>query len=62
MKNRKSKIVIIGAGLTGLSTAYFSKNSTIILDKNEVPGGLCCSYSEDGFTFDYTGHLLHFNQ
>ncbi|MFN3966197.1 MAG: protoporphyrinogen/coproporphyrinogen oxidase [Endomicrobiia bacterium] len=51
--------IIIGAGITGLSTAYHLKNNYLILEKENTPGGLCKSITENGFTFDYTGHLLH---
>jgi protoporphyrinogen oxidase len=61
------KLVIIGAGLTGLSVAYHldkgrSENSLSyhILEKCDRPGGLCKTENENGFSFDYTGHLLHF--
>jgi protoporphyrinogen oxidase len=58
-----AKIVIIGAGLTGLSTAYHLEkkgfHDYLIFDKESSPGGLCRSVIQDGFTFDYTGHLLH---
>ncbi len=57
------KIVIIGAGLTGLSAAYHLENkghyNFKIYEKDALPGGLCRSVVQDGFTFDYTGHLLH---
>jgi protoporphyrinogen oxidase len=60
-----SKIVIIGAGLTGLSTAYHLEkrkfNNFKIFEKENESGGLCRSVKQDGFTFDYTGHLLHIN-
>jgi protoporphyrinogen oxidase len=60
-----AQIVIIGAGLTGLSAAYhFEKNGFydyVILEKESTIGGLCRSIIQDGFTFDYTGHLLHIN-
>lgn len=56
-------IVILGAGLTGLSTAYhLEKNNFFdfkIFEKESTTGGLCRSVTENGFTFDYTGHLLH---
>ncbi|MEK6576786.1 MAG: FAD-dependent oxidoreductase [Nitrospirota bacterium] len=54
-------IIIIGAGLAGLSAAYHLGDSEyLILEKNDEAGGLCRSYSINGFRFDYTGHLLHF--
>lgn len=62
------RIVIIGAGLTGLSVAYHLKRpnagllplSLCVLEKSSRPGGLCKTEEEKGFHFDYTGHLLHF--
>lgn len=53
-------IAIIGAGLAGLSTAYHLKKDYSIYEREHEVGGLCKSYTIDGFTFDYTGHLLHF--
>ena len=53
-------ILIIGAGLAGLSAAYHLGNEDYqIYEKEEEVGGLCRSFKQDGFTFDYTGHLLH---
>lgn len=58
-----SKIVIIGAGLTGLSTAYHLEKKGFfnyeLFEKEAEFGGLCRSIYQDGFTFDFTGHLLH---
>lgn len=60
-----AKVVIIGAGLTGLSAAYhLEKNGFFdfeLFEKEDEVGGLCRSKFQDGFTFDYTGHLLHIN-
>ncbi|BFU94001.1 MAG: putative Amine oxidase [Nitrospira sp.] len=56
-------IVIVGAGLAGLSTAYHLSGLHFrIYEREQHVGGLCRSYRKDGFTFDYTGHLLHFRQ
>ncbi len=53
-------IAIVGAGLTGLSTAYhLKKRSYKIFEQQNTAGGLCRSTYVDGFTFDFTGHLLH---
>jgi protoporphyrinogen oxidase len=53
-------IVILGGGLAGLATAYFLRDVPhVILEADDVPGGLCRSRTFDGFVFDYTGHLLH---
>ncbi len=56
-------ILIVGAGLAGLSTAYHLGDRVCrVLEKEKEAGGLCRSYQMDGFTFDMTGHLLHFRQ
>lgn len=56
-------ILIVGAGLAGLSTAYHLAGVPYrVFEREQEVGGLCRSYQKDGFTFDYTGHLLHFRQ
>jgi len=56
-------IVILGAGIAGLSAAFHLKGKEYeIFEREGEVGGLCRSASQDGFTFDYTGHLLHLNQ
>lgn len=54
-------IIIIGAGLTGLSCAYrlANKKNYLVVEKENVAGGLCRSIEKDGFIFDFSGHLLH---
>lgn len=63
------KVLIIGAGLTGLSTAFhLEKTGGIdysVYEKREKVGGLCrseykpCPGLKGEFTFDILGHLLH---
>ncbi len=56
-------IVILGAGLAGLSTAYHLRRAGCrdfaLHEREHRPGGLCRSETRDGFTFDSTGHFLH---
>ena len=53
-------IVILGAGLSGLSTAFHLKVKNYrIFEKEHHVGGLCRSVIHAGFIFDHTGHLLH---
>jgi len=54
-------IVVLGAGLTGLSAAYHLQDRAQVelYEREQAPGGLCRSAVKDGFTFDLTGHLLH---
>ncbi len=54
------KIVILGAGLSGLSTAYHLQNGCCVYEQEGEVGGLARTDEIDGFTFDYDGHLLHF--
>jgi len=59
----KNRVVIFGAGLTGLATAHFLQKkgiNPVLLEKESEPGGLCRTQKFRGFFFDYTGHLLHF--
>lgn len=59
----KTKVLIIGAGLTGLSAAYHLEQAGfydyLLLEAAPTPGGLCKSTERQGFTFDKSGHLLH---
>jgi protoporphyrinogen oxidase len=54
------KIVIIGGGLAGVSAGYhLAEQAPLLVEKESVIGGLCRSFTQDGFTFDCTGHLIH---
>lgn len=57
----QQEVIILGAGLTGLSTAIHLKIPYKIYEKNSYAGGLCITHENDGFKFDLTGHLLHFS-
>ena len=52
--------LILGAGLAGLTAAHdLDGHDVLVLEREDEVGGLCRSIRERGFTFDYTGHLLH---
>lgn len=53
-----SKVAILGAGLAGLSAAYYLKEDYEIFEKEEKVGGLCRSIHIDDFIFDYGPHIL----
>lgn len=53
-------VVILGAGLAGLSAAHHLGDADcVVLEHEPEVGGLCRSFREQGFTFDHTGHLMH---
>lgn len=56
-------VVIIGAGLTGLSAAYALESAGfynyVLYESENRPGGLLRSEHHNGFTFDRTGHWIH---
>ncbi len=55
MSNEKPKILIIGAGVAGLSAGIYAQMNgfnTAIFEKHRIPGGLCTSWKRRGYTFD----------
>ena len=55
------KCVIVGAGPTGLSAAYHLGSDTLLLERSPTVGGWCRSIKDNGFTFDYAGHIMFSN-
>ena len=49
---------IIGAGPTGLSAAYHLPDDSILFERGPGVGGWCRSIVDNGFTFDYAGHIM----
>lgn len=59
----QKKILILGAGLAGLSAAWHLQKLGVeahLIEKEPEVGGLCRTKYVKGFTFDCDGHLLHF--
>ncbi len=56
------KTIIIGAGFAGLSAAHALRGKCEVIEAGSRPGGLCRTEVEGGFTFDYTGHLMHLRE
>lgn len=52
------RVIIIGAGPTGLSAAYHLGEQSLLLEQNATVGGWCRSIEDRGFTFDYAGHIM----
>lgn len=62
MKVKNNNIIILGAGLTGLSTSYFLEKKgirSIIIEKENYIGGLCSSIKMGSFTFERVQHFIH---
>ncbi|WP_320782592.1 NAD(P)/FAD-dependent oxidoreductase [Streptomyces sp. CRN 30] len=52
----KPRVLVIGAGVGGLSTGCYAQMSgarTRILEKHVLPGGCCTAWARDGYLFDY---------
>ena len=57
----KKKIIIIGAGVSGLCAgSYLQMNGydTQIFELHDMPGGLCTAWDREGYTFDFCIHWL----
>lgn len=55
------RIAIIGAGISGLSTAFYLQRARpdwelVIFDANPEPGGTMCTVERDGFRFEAGGN------
>jgi len=58
---RKKSVIVVGAGPTGLSAAYHLGENSILIEQNEQVGGWCRSIQDNGFTFDFAGHIMFSN-
>ncbi len=57
--NKKGPVnIVIGAGPTGLSAAYHLDGDALLIEQNSTVGGWCRSITDNGFTFDYAGHIM----
>lgn len=54
--------LILGAGLAGISTAYFLQQQgcdrVTLLEKEDRPGGLCRTIRKGGYSYDIGPHIL----
>ncbi len=58
----EAKHLIVGAGPSGLSAGlHLGDADFLVADKHGRAGGLCRSIIQDGFTFDYAGHIFFTN-
>jgi phytoene dehydrogenase-like protein len=57
----RESMIIIGGGIAGLSTGCYGQMNgyrTCILEMHDRPGGLCTSWTRQGYTFDGCLHWL----
>ncbi len=63
MSNKNQRpIVIVGGGITGLTLAALLAergHRTVVIEKEDTPGGLARSFRYDDFTFDIGPHRFH---
>lgn len=52
--------LIIGAGVSAISYANFTKNDYIVIEKEPEVGGYCRTIKRNGYVWDYSGHFFHF--
>lgn len=50
--------IVVGAGPTGLSAAYHLGADALLLEREARVGGWCRSIEDNGFTFDFAGHIM----
>ena len=54
-------VLVVGAGPTGLSAAYHLGQDAMLVEQGHTVGGWCRSLVDQGFTFDYAGHIMFSN-
>lgn len=62
MNQEAVDVVVIGAGLAGLSAAAELGPAAILVEREEEPGGLARTAYYDGWWFDRVLHLLHLSR
>ena len=56
----KTKYLIIGAGISGLTFANYCNGEYIIVEKENEVGGYCRTIKRNVYVWDYAGHFFHF--
>ena len=61
-KNENKPVVVVGAGISGLTLAHLlvkAGKEVVVIEKEDVVGGLARSFHYDDFTFDIGPHRFH---
>ena len=56
----KTKYLIIGAGISGLTFANYCGDDYLLVEKESEVGGYCRTIKKGDFIWDYAGHFFHF--
>lgn len=56
----KTKNLIIGAGISGLTYANYCGDDYLIVEKEKEVGGYCRTIKSGEYVWDYAGHFFHF--
>ncbi len=62
MSERRGSVVVLGGGIAGLAAGYYltrADYSVTVVEKAPVVGGLCASFTHEGFTLDHGPHKLY---
>ena len=55
-------MAVLGGGIAGLAVGFYARQrglAATIYEAQGRPGGLCVTYTHDGFLFDSGGHRIH---
>ncbi|MGC9342155.1 MAG: phytoene desaturase family protein [Bacteroidales bacterium] len=61
----EKSIIIVGAGISGLSAGYYAQLNgykTSIFEMHSIPGGLCTAWERKGYKFDISMHMVTASQ
>lgn len=56
----KTKYLILGAGISGLTFASYCNDDYLIIEKDNEVGGYCKTHYNGEYIWDYAGHFFHF--
>lgn len=56
----KTKYLVIGAGISGLTFANYCKGDYLIVEKESEVGGYCRTFKKGEYVWDFAGHFFHF--
>lgn len=60
MNELRTKHLIIGAGISGLTYANYCNGDYLIVEKENEVGGYCRTIKSGEYVWDYAGHFFHF--